>query len=43
MNNLNLIVRMDIILNNSYTDYLISYEVVRDSLCICIIDCVNAK
>ena len=31
MNNLNLIVRMDIILNNSCTDYLISYEVVRDS------------
>ena len=31
MNNLNLIVGMDIILNNSCTDYLISYEVVRDS------------
>ena len=31
MNNLNLIVRIDIILNNSCTDYLISYEVVRDS------------
>ena len=31
MNNLNLVVRMDIILNNSCTDYLISYEVDRDS------------
>ena len=42
MNNFNLIVRMDIILDNSCTDYLISYEVVR-ILCICIIDRVNAK
>ena len=43
MNNLNLIVRIDIILNNSCTDYLISYEVVRDSYSVYVSSTVLAQ